>query len=246
MSTNAIVSFIDKFDNSDSLKDLSGEEEIQPIIHVYCHYDGYPTGMVDKIQKAMGYAWPLPRFVANDFSAAFVAANRVFGEPGNTFLCPWDSNLSNLITPAIEWRYEVYIKNHVLCITVYGLRNQETTLTWDGKFKDLLQAAIVLEDTHNENSDNHQFVDSQIKKSSHSIADVPSLVNFLMDRSTDSPSADDLITNKRGQKGGIVRAKKLSSKKKKQIASKAANARWGKTKPVKKPKATKKPKSKKR
>jgi len=49
--------------------------------HVYKHHDGYPYGKggvggLVWISKAIEYAWELPRFEADEFSAAFVAANK--------------------------------------------------------------------------------------------------------------------------------------------------------------------------
>jgi len=47
-------------------------------MHVYKHWDGYPTGAVAFIVAAFlsGKAWPLPRWEANEFGAAFIAANK--------------------------------------------------------------------------------------------------------------------------------------------------------------------------
>lgn len=44
--------------------------------HVYKHHDGYPEGAVTFIRAALDHAWILPRFEADDFAAAFVAANK--------------------------------------------------------------------------------------------------------------------------------------------------------------------------
>jgi hypothetical protein len=60
MSTRACYTFKDKHNT----------------IHVYKHNDGYPTGAAEHIARALPYAWPLPRFEAVDFAAAFVAANK--------------------------------------------------------------------------------------------------------------------------------------------------------------------------
>ena len=43
---------------------------------VYKHYDNYPSGAADFIENAKAYAWEFPRFEADDFAAAFVAANK--------------------------------------------------------------------------------------------------------------------------------------------------------------------------
>jgi GNAT superfamily N-acetyltransferase len=52
--------------------------------HVYKHHDGYPingtSGAVFWLKAALNYAWPLPRYEADDFAAAFVAANKLSGE----------------------------------------------------------------------------------------------------------------------------------------------------------------------
>jgi hypothetical protein len=45
------------------------------VVTVYKHSDGYPDGAVCWITKALEHAWPLPRFEADEFAAAFVAAN---------------------------------------------------------------------------------------------------------------------------------------------------------------------------
>lgn len=46
------------------------------IARVYQHWDGYPSGAYDSIKAALTKAWPLPRFEADEFAAAFVAANK--------------------------------------------------------------------------------------------------------------------------------------------------------------------------
>jgi hypothetical protein len=63
MSTRAVVTF----------KDAYGEYS------VYKHCDGYPNGdggMIAAIHAAEMNAWKLPRFEADEFAAAFVAANK--------------------------------------------------------------------------------------------------------------------------------------------------------------------------
>lgn len=51
-------------------------EDEQDSIAVYKHYDGYPRGAADFIEEAKEYAWAFPRFEADEFAAAFVAANK--------------------------------------------------------------------------------------------------------------------------------------------------------------------------
>lgn len=73
MSTRAMYTFIG---------DKSGRSREQ--FHVYKHHDGYPingtSGAVFWLKAALDYAWPLPRYEADDFAAAFVAANKSSGE----------------------------------------------------------------------------------------------------------------------------------------------------------------------
>ena len=58
MGTHAIVTF----------KDADEEHS------VFKHFDGYPSVLLKDLERAKKYAWPLPRFEANEFSAAFVVA----------------------------------------------------------------------------------------------------------------------------------------------------------------------------
>ena len=60
MSTRAMYTFKDQYDT----------------VHVYKHQDGYPEGGLSWIANARNYAWTLPRFEADEFAAAFVAANK--------------------------------------------------------------------------------------------------------------------------------------------------------------------------
>lgn len=68
--------------------------------HIYTHSDGYPEYQVVRIVKALEFAWPLPRFDAMDFSAAFVAASKKHG--GEIYLTKdWREHGD------LEFRYEV-------------------------------------------------------------------------------------------------------------------------------------------
>lgn len=66
MSTRALYSF--------------SEDEHTPaegIINIYKHHDGYPSGAAETLTEALKYAWPEPRFEADEFAAAFCAAGKV-------------------------------------------------------------------------------------------------------------------------------------------------------------------------
>jgi hypothetical protein len=60
MGTRAIYTFIDRHQRHT----------------VYKHWDGYPYQACHFIADALALAWPLPRFEADEFAAAFVAANK--------------------------------------------------------------------------------------------------------------------------------------------------------------------------
>jgi hypothetical protein len=60
MGTRAVYTFIDEDDRHS----------------VYKHWDGYPSWACRFIASALALAWPLPRFEADEFAAAFVAANK--------------------------------------------------------------------------------------------------------------------------------------------------------------------------
>ncbi len=67
MSTNAVYFFDDTFKNDRGTTNICA---------VYKHYDNYPEGAASHIEAAKDYAWKLPRFEADEFASAFVAANK--------------------------------------------------------------------------------------------------------------------------------------------------------------------------
>ena len=69
MSTNALIKFYDTPGHS------FGEGPNQTF-YVYQHWDGYPAGVAITLAMTFDYAFKLPRWQANDFSAAFIAANK--------------------------------------------------------------------------------------------------------------------------------------------------------------------------
>lgn len=47
--------------------------------HVYKHFDNYPLGACEFLVDALKKAWPLPRYEADEFACAFIAANKDCG-----------------------------------------------------------------------------------------------------------------------------------------------------------------------
>lgn len=81
---------------------------------LYRHSDGYPTtehGVLNTLRLAFPYAWPLPRFEADDFAAAIVAAWKAPASPdngpyarqgGNIRMCSGRNRISNT-----EYHYDI-------------------------------------------------------------------------------------------------------------------------------------------
>jgi len=88
--------------------------------HVYVHSDNYPDGEhggVNKINRTLAKAWPLPRFEADEFATAFIAT--VKDGPGGVRLTlgeTWQK-----AAPAdIEYHYVVSMKGSALYVEVYS------------------------------------------------------------------------------------------------------------------------------
>ena len=89
MSTRACYIFKDQYD----------------AVCVYKHHDGYPEGAKEHIAKALEFAFPLPRFEADEFGAAFVAANKP-SEGGGVRLIPGGEDGWKTHTD-IEYLYQI-------------------------------------------------------------------------------------------------------------------------------------------
>jgi len=97
MATRAVYSFQDQYNT----------------YHVYKHWDGYPEGALEFIAAALPYAWPLPRYEAADFAAAFIAANKK-PEGGDVYMTDhWEKHSD------IEYRYMVRQVEGKLTVNVY-------------------------------------------------------------------------------------------------------------------------------
>lgn len=88
--------------------------------NVYKHHDGYPEGGLEALRRAAGMAWDLPRFEADDFSAAFVAANKRGG--GGVDLLP-SGEWKEVAPLDLEYRYELWFdsKTETLMVAIYSI-----------------------------------------------------------------------------------------------------------------------------
>jgi len=116
MSTRALYTFSDEM----------GE------FHVYKHCDGYPEGAREFISLAMEYAWPLPRFEADEFAAAFVAANKSYdGKPSHGGIRLMKSgHWKEISTSDIEFHYTVSLKNKQLHVQANSVHHDYATDVW--------------------------------------------------------------------------------------------------------------------
>ncbi len=94
MSTRALYFFKDQGVSEDYLV-------------VYKHHDGYPSGAVEHINAARdsGLTWSLPRWEADEFGAAFVAANKPGA--GGVRLCPSAKSVADYPECGDEFRYVI-------------------------------------------------------------------------------------------------------------------------------------------
>jgi len=128
MGTRAIYTFIDEDDHHS----------------VYKHWDGYPRWACQFIAKALPLAWPLPRFEADEFASAFVAANKK--EAGDVRLTSGPENHGDL-----EYAYEIRCQGaHLrirICAVSYagpGRHRAEYRCLFDGTLEDAQQFAATL------------------------------------------------------------------------------------------------------
>jgi hypothetical protein len=80
--------------------------------HVYKHYDGYPSGAIEFIIKALDLSWELPRFEADEFAASFIAANK--DEAGDLRLTSGPDAHGDL-----SFKYETTVKDKKLYTRIF-------------------------------------------------------------------------------------------------------------------------------
>jgi hypothetical protein len=133
--------------------------------HVYKHHDGYPTGAAEAIANAISNAWKLPRFEADEFGAAFVAANKAkqaLAErnpdyPHIDSLCQGSVRLMETgdwkeIAPGdLAYRYEIFVEDGELYVKAFSVHCSYPENVWEeaeifaGKFEDFQAKAGTLE-----------------------------------------------------------------------------------------------------
>lgn len=108
-------------------------------IQIYRNSDGYPDtehGVLADLQSVFPYAWPLPRFEADEFSAAIVAAwkssiqkvgDTGYFVQGGNILIDGNPRGNELLHGDIEWLYTITRSKkegciHVIVEQMYGDR----------------------------------------------------------------------------------------------------------------------------
>lgn len=126
MSTRAVYTFKDE----------------RQTFHVYKHHDGYPSGAIQWIEKAIPYAWKLPRFEASDFSAAFIAGNKrsQHDNPyqGGGVYCThdWEDHGD------LEYRYEIELHDKELFIRAFSVSCSNCKLIFEGNMNEFHKYTI--------------------------------------------------------------------------------------------------------
>ena len=116
-------------------------------VHVYKHHDGYPyasdenseAGGLVWINEAKPFAWPLPRFEANEFAASFVRAHKT--DNGGVRLINtkelWEFSIDS------EFWYHISCVDGQLYVSVHAVdwrdeKNRKRTLVMEGPLDELL------------------------------------------------------------------------------------------------------------
>lgn len=93
---------------------------------VYKHYDNYPSGAADFIENAKAYAWKFPRFEADDFAAAFVAANKAKNGGEVRLLQMFEQTSIDMVMEDNEWcdyYYVVRFEGQGLMVEIWETRS---------------------------------------------------------------------------------------------------------------------------
>jgi hypothetical protein len=129
MSTRALYTF--------------GPDETGNAFNVYKHHDGYPSGAAAALKSAFSRAWELPRFEADEFAAAFVAANKY--DNGGVRLMPSGDPLkvAHKKCADIEYRYQFSVIEgrpivRAFEVNLWGKKPLEN-LIFEGSISDLGQ-----------------------------------------------------------------------------------------------------------
>ncbi|MGH7172937.1 MAG: hypothetical protein ACRELG_21865 [Gemmataceae bacterium] len=117
MGTRAVYTFIDELN----------------CVSVYKHWDGYPTWACRDIANALPLAWPLPRFEAEEFAAAFVAANKKGRGDIYLIACPKAPG-------GLAYRYEIRCPDGQLHVRIYSCADDDQPI-FEGTLEDAQQFA---------------------------------------------------------------------------------------------------------
>ena len=102
MGTRAIIEFADVRDERPGNGFL-----------VYQHWDGDPVTVRTNVLAALPLAWPLPRFEADEFAAAYIAANKK--REGGFRLVRYDVDTFD----AVRW-HRVYVEDGTLYVSSFA------------------------------------------------------------------------------------------------------------------------------
>ena len=152
---------------------------------VYKHYDGYPSAAAEFLFKALTFAWPLPRYEADDMAAAFVAANKHSGG-GDVRLLNM-SQSGDKFDMGQEYEYEIFpAKNGQLIVRAWYGDYQEGEVYFYGRLKDFCLKELINYDPDGIVKAFHGEIDDPVKTKdvaiSDAIRDLISQMNDILEK----------------------------------------------------------------
>ncbi len=121
-------------------------------IQLYKHLDGYPDGpdgVINELQKALEYAWDLPRMESNDFAAAIIAswadhkrtvsnvgADQLIYRGGNIYIDGEYKADGSTLSGDIEWFYFIEADQKVQKWKVTVKETCKNVIAWVGHIGD--------------------------------------------------------------------------------------------------------------
>lgn len=105
MGTRCVITFID---------DFYGDKRF---FSVYKHWEGNVVNIIALLHNAKQYAWPLPRYEADEFACAFIVAAKE--GPGDVRMTDCADSHGDL-----SFSYYVSMKDKKLFLTAYDSRGE--------------------------------------------------------------------------------------------------------------------------
>ena len=103
-------------------------------IQLYRHFDGYPdtsAGVLATLPEALKFAWPLPRFEAQEFATAII---RAWKQEGGNIYIDGNPKAWEMIHNDVEWVYLIRKDNEEPVVEVYDWHHYWNIKTKNSNF----------------------------------------------------------------------------------------------------------------